>query len=162
MDSPSLTTNKQMEHKTKFIAREAVVTFTPSKVKQSEMPKVSRSEDAYEVVRNFYADVMNYQEQFSVILLNRQNKVLGVKVISQGGLSATVADPKLIFNAAIASLATAIILVHNHPSGNLNPSDADKELTKKLRAGGTLLEINVLDHLIVTEDGFYSFADNEC
>lgn len=151
-----------MEHKNNFIAREAVVTFTPTKVKQSELPKLSKSEDAYEVVRNFYADVMNYQEQFSVILLNRHNKVLGVKVISQGGVSATVADPKLIFNAAIVSLASAIIVVHNHPSGNLSPSDTDKELTKKLRAAGTLLEINVIDHLILTEDGYFSFADNEC
>jgi DNA repair protein RadC len=93
------------------------------------------------------------------MLLNRANKVLGVLEISSGGISGTVADPKLIFAAALKAGASGLILSHNHPSSNLKPSQADISLTKKVKEGGTLLEIFVLDHIIVTSEGYYSFAD---
>jgi len=143
------------------IVREAVTTFTPSKVLQRDLPKIASSQNAYDIVKNFYDETMNYVEQFSVILLNRNNRVLGVKVVSLGGVSGTIADPKVIFCSAISALASAIIVVHNHPSGNLTPSESDNHLTKKLVNGGTLLDIRVLDHLIITEDGYYSYADSE-
>lgn len=146
---------------TKFIVREAKVVYAPSNVKQSQLPKISCADDAYQVVKKFFDDVMNYQEQFALILLNRNNRVLGVEVISKGGAAGTIADPKIIFHHALIALASSIIVVHNHPSGNLNPSESDRALTSKLSNVATLHDIRFLDHLIVSEDGYYSFADNE-
>ncbi|MDZ7650383.1 MAG: JAB domain-containing protein [Cytophagales bacterium] len=93
------------------------------------------------------------------MLTNRANKVLGIFELSTGGVSGTVADPKLIFAAALKGAASGMILAHNHPSGNLQPSQADLDLTKKIREAGKLLEIQLLDHVIVTSEGYYSFAD---
>lgn len=93
------------------------------------------------------------------MLLNRANKVIGILKLSTGGTSATIAEPKLVFASSILSNASSIILAHNHPSGNLTPSQADIDLTKKLKEAGKFLEIPVLDHLIVTSEGYYSFAD---
>jgi DNA repair protein RadC len=98
-------------------------------------------------------------EHFYVILLNRANDVIALKKISEGGVSGTVVDPKLVFNAALMEKASGIILAHNHPSGNTKPSQNDIELTKRLRECGKMLEISVLDHIIVAENCFYSFAD---
>ena len=93
------------------------------------------------------------------MLLNRANRVLGLIDISLGGTAGTIADPKVIFAAAIKSNACGIILVHNHPSGNLKPSQQDLDLTRKIKAGGQLLDIVVMDHMIITSEGFFSFAD---
>ncbi len=105
---------------------------------------------------------IEFVEQFKIILLNRANKVLGIYEVSTGGVSGTVADPKLIFAAAIKTCSSGIILAHSHPSGNLQPSQADIALTRKIKEGGRLLEIPVLDHIIVTSEGYYSFADEGC
>jgi len=94
-----------------------------------------------------------------VILLNRANRVIGIFNLSTGGTVGTVAEPKLVFASSILRNASSIILAHNHPSGNLKPSTADTELTKKMKEAGKLLDIPVLDHLIVTSEGYYSFAD---
>lgn len=93
------------------------------------------------------------------MILNRAQKVLGICEISQGGSSGTVADPKIIFALALKANASGIIVSHNHPSGNLRPSQADIDLTKKLKEGGKFLELQLLDHVIVTSEGYYSFAD---
>lgn len=131
-----------------------------SNVKPSQRPKVSSSRDAYEVFfKNWDLDKIKFVEQFKVMLLNRANKVLGIYELSCGSVSGTVADPKLVFVAALKANASSIILAHNHPSGCLNPSQADINLTKKLKEGGKLLDIAVLDHVIVTNEGHYSFAD---
>jgi DNA repair protein RadC len=98
-------------------------------------------------------------EQFWVLLLNRANEVIRPFQISIGGVAGTIADPKLIFKSAIEHLASALILVHNHPSGNRMPSQADKDLTKKVKEAGRLLEIPILDHLIFTDNAYFSFAD---
>lgn len=120
-------------------------------------PKITCSQDAYEVIK---ADLLDLEyEEFWVLLLNRANQVIKKERISAGGVSGTVADPKIIFKKALDELASGIILVHNHPSGNLSPSGADISLTQKVKSGGKLLDISVLDHLIFTNQGFYSFAD---
>ncbi|HYG38548.1 MAG TPA: DNA repair protein RadC [Cytophagales bacterium] len=119
--------------------------------------KITCSQDVFECIRPQLMDIGH--EEFWIILLNRANVVSNKIQISTGGISGTVADPKIIFKQALDHLASAIILVHNHPSGNLNPSQADIDLTKKLKEAGKFLEIPVLDHLIFTNDGFYSFAD---
>jgi len=94
-------------------------------------------------------DLLELQEEFKILLLNRFNKVIGIFAVSLGGIAGTVADPKLIFGCSLKAAASGIILAHNHPSGSLQPSQADMDLTKKLRDGGKLLDIQVLDHIIV-------------
>jgi DNA repair protein RadC len=131
-----------------------------SNVKPSLRPKISTSRDAFSILKeNWDESKIEFVEQFKVMLTNRAQKVLGIVEISTGGVSGTVADPKVIFAAAIKASASGFILAHNHPSGNLTPSQADIDLTKKMKEGGKLLEIQLLDHLIVTTEGYYSFTD---
>jgi len=131
-----------------------------STVKPSLRPKVRTSQDARDVLMANWDDTkLELMEQFKVMLTNRANKVLGIFEVSTGGISGTVADPKLIFAAAIKGAACGMIIAHNHPSGNLQPSQADIDLTRKIREGGRLLDIPLLDHIILTSEGYYSFAD---
>lgn len=131
-----------------------------SNVKPSLRPKITSSRDAYQVLKQSWDEGrLELVEQFKVMLTNRANKVLGIFEVSTGGIAGTVADPKLIFVAALKSGATGVLLCHNHPSGNLTPSQADIELTKKIKEGGKLLEIQLLDHIILTSEGYYSFTD---
>ncbi len=102
---------------------------------------------------------MEIKEEFYVLLLDRANHVLGYHVLSQGGTAATVVDPKILFALAVESLASSIIIAHNHPSGNLKPSQQDIRLTNKVKNAGDTLDINLLDHIIITKEGYYSFAD---
>ena len=119
--------------------------------------KIQSSEDAYQAMKPNLLDLQ--QEEFWVILLDRSNSIMRKQAISQGGVSGTVADPKVIFKSALEHLASSIILVHNHPSGNKKPSQADISLTKKLKGAGVMLEIPVLDHIIFTDNGYFSFID---
>ncbi len=131
-----------------------------SNVKPSLRPKITSSRDAYQVLKQSWDEGrLELVEQFKVMLTNRANKVLGIFEVSTGGIAGTVADPKLIFVAALKSGATGVLLCHNHPSGNLTPSQADIELTKKIKEGGKLLEIQLLDHIILTSESYYSFTD---
>lgn len=132
-----------------------------SKIKPSERPVVTNSDAAYRLLyQSWDKGKIDMQEQFKVLLLNQANKVLGIYELSVGGITSTVADPRLILAAAIKSNACAIILAHNHPSGLLKTSRADEVLTRKIKQAGDLLDIDVLDHIIVTSDGYFSFADH--
>jgi len=122
-----------------------------------EKPKISGSKDVFEMLRPHLQDI--HHEEFWVVLVNRANRVIRKSQISQGGVAGTVADPKIIFKIALEELASGIILAHNHPSGNLTASQADIDLTKKLKEAGKLLEIQVLDHLILAGQKYFSFAD---
>jgi len=129
-------------------------------VKASQRPHVINAKDAYDCfLPTWNENKIDFVEQFKIMLMNRGGRVLGIFEVSTGGVSGTVADPKLIFSAALKANASSIILAHNHPSGNLKPSNADLELTKKISRAGQLLDINVNDHLIITSEGFYSFAE---
>jgi len=119
--------------------------------------KISTSSNANAIFRSVLTD--KPYEEFWIIMLNRSNRVIGLKMISEGGISGTVVDPKKIFKIALDNHSSGIILGHNHPSGVLVPSEADVKITKKIVNAGLLLEIAVLDHLIITDEGFYSFAD---
>ena len=131
-----------------------------TQVKPSQRPVVSQSKEVYELLKRNWDDTkIELVEQFKILLLNRANKVLGICELSSGGISGTVADPKVIFIAALKAAASNIILAHNHPSGNLKPSRADIELTKRIKEAGQLLEITVLDHIIMSSESFYSLAD---
>lgn len=124
---------------------------------QSERTQIRSSKDVYQYIKPKLLD--QPVEQFWIICLNRANKIIGSRMISHGGVTGTVADPKIIFKFALNDLASGIILIHNHPSGNLKPSHADKKLTQKMVESGRLLEIPVLDHLIFTDEAYFSFAD---
>ncbi len=124
----------------------------------TDKTKITCSKDAYKELAPFVSD--HEQEVFWILALNRANYVEDKIMISSGGLTSTLADTRIIFKRAIDKLATSIILCHNHPSGNLQPSPEDIQLTKKLVSAGRILDIQVLDHLIIAGNNFYSFADN--
>lgn len=124
-----------------------------------EKVKIQSSNDSVKYLRQFYLDDIGIYESFFLMLLNRANQVIGYVKISQGGVTGTVVDPILVAKYAIDSLAKGVILCHNHPSGNLNPSDADRQITEKIKQGLKLFDISVLDHIILTENSYYSFCD---
>lgn len=128
-------------------------------VSPSERQKIVNSKSAFEIFENIWNDQINIYESVYLLLLNRANKVLGYRCISTGGVSGTVVDPKAIYQAALLTNASSVILAHNHPSGNLNPSDADVKLTEKLKAAGYFLDIAFIDHLILADGQYHSFAD---
>jgi len=131
-----------------------------STVKPSQRPKVTSSRHAYEVLlESWDIGKIEFIEQFKILLMNNANRVLGIYEVSTGGVAGTIADPKVIFSAALKANASGIILAHNHPSGNIKPSTTDVGQTSKIINGGEVLEIRILDHLIVTPDGYYSFKD---
>ncbi len=131
-----------------------------SGVPSAERRHVVGSKDAYDIFKaHWNADTIELFEEFQILILNRSNYVLGISQVTAGGTAGTVVDAKLIFQTALLCNATGVILCHNHPSGNLNPSHADLKLTKKLRSGGKLLNLSVLDHLIISKEGYYSFKD---
>lgn len=131
------------------------------KIPYSSLPIVTDSKCAEEYFRKYWDDdTIDHIEQFMALFLNRANKIIGWSRISIGGSNGTIADPKVIFQIALKSNASSIILAHNHPSGNLKHSENDLNLTRKLVNAGNHLDISVLDHLILTSEGYYSFADD--
>ena len=122
-----------------------------------EKAKIGGSKDAFQILQLKLEDLPH--EEFWVMLLNRANKVIDTKLVGRGGVSSTVVDSKVIFSFALESLASAIILAHNHPSGNLKPSNSDIRLTKKIVDAGKIMEVPVLDHIIVGDNDYFSFAD---
>ena len=123
--------------------------------------KVTNSKDAADFIRRVYPrGSVELQEAFVVLYLNRRNEILGYYRHSVGGITGTVADPRIIFATAVTSASVGMIMAHNHPSGNLSPSQADIELTRKVKEGGKLLDVQLLDHVIITKTSHYSFADN--
>lgn len=123
----------------------------------NELTAISGSHDVAGFLQKEFGDYRH--EVFIVLFLNRANKIKHKEIISSGGLTGTVADPRIIMRKALEQDAVALILCHNHPSGNLKPSKADEELTRKIREAALMLDIRVLDHLIVSQEGYYSFAD---
>ncbi len=122
-----------------------------------ELPRITSSQIAYDIL---YARLNNlYHEEFWILFLNRNNQVMKEERMSAGGVHGTVVDPKMIFKRALEHNASGIVLAHNHPSGNLKPSDEAIKLTTKMTAAGTMLEIRVIDHLIIAGSSYYSFAD---
>ena len=131
-----------------------------SKVKPSERPQIRSSKDCYEILKQTWdEDKIEFVEQFKVVLLNKAQRVLGIYEMSTGGVAGTIADTRLVFIAVLKANACGIIISHNHPSGNLIPSRADEELTRKMKQAGLLIEIPVLDHIIMTSESYFSFAD---
>jgi DNA repair protein RadC len=123
--------------------------------------QITCSNDAYLELKNWFPeDIISLKEMFVVLYLNRANKVLAAYEVSTGGMTGTIADPRLIYTAGLKITAVGIVVAHNHPSGSLKPSQADIHLTEKIRDAGKLLDILLIDHLILTQDRYYSFADD--
>jgi len=122
-----------------------------------EKPKITSSKDGFNIMQPIIGDLEH--EEFWVLFLNNSNKVLAKNQISKGGLTATIVDVRLLFKQALELTSVAMIVCHNHPSGKLEPSNADKQLTQKIKQAGTTLDIKLLDHLIITEKAYFSFAD---
>jgi DNA repair protein RadC len=133
-----------------------------SRVKASDRPKVTCSKDTNNLLMGSWdPNTLGHVEEFKILLLNRSNAVLGIMEVSKGGISGTVTDIRIILQAAIKANASGMIVCHNHPSGNLNPSESDTRLTQKIKEAGNIIDIQLLDHLILTlDDNYYSFADN--
>lgn len=132
-----------------------------SKIRPSDRKRITCSRDAYDSFKeNWNDDTLEYFEEFKVLLLNRSNAVLGILAASKGGVSGTVTDVRIILQAALKSNASGLIVYHNHPSGNLNPSESDTKITKKIKEAGNIMDIQLLDHLIISNEDYYSFADN--
>lgn len=148
------------------VTENAVVAETSSEYKLTkvksdfERVKITSSIESADYIRKFYSDDIGIFESSFILLLDRSNHTIGYAKISQGGISGTVVDVRIIAKYAIDSLCSAVILAHNHPSGNLKPSQADERLTKQVFEGLKLLEVQLLDHVILTETDYYSFGDN--
>ena len=125
-----------------------------------EQVKISNSENAADFIRQFYSDDIEIYESFFILLMNRANKVTGYAKISQGGVCGTIVDKKILLKYVVDSLASAVIIAHNHPGGNTSPSDSDIRITKEVRELCKLVDSTLLDHVILTAESFYSFADN--
>jgi len=132
-----------------------------SKVKAADRIKISGSQDAFEILYEHWdKETIEHIEEFKILLLNRANMVLGIASLFKGGVVGTVIDPRIIFQYALKANAAQIILAHNHPSGNIKPSEADRAITQKIKEGAKHLDITVLDHIILTcDENYYSFSE---
>lgn len=138
---------------------EIQVSYKPGLI--SSTTNITNSQNAYEIFKSLFpAETISLQEQFVVLYLNRANRIIGSYQLSKGGITGTIADVRLILSVALKTLATGLILAHNHPSGNLKPSEADKQITSKIRQAAKLLDIEVIDHIIISSEGYYSFMDD--
>ncbi|OIV43272.1 RadC family protein [Flavobacterium johnsoniae] len=122
-----------------------------------KLKKITSSKAVFEIMQPIIGELSH--EEFWVLFLNNSNKVISKSQLSKGGITGTVVDIRLVFKLALENGATSLILCHNHPSGNFNPSDADKQITNKIKIGGELLDVKILDHIIITETKYYSFVD---
>lgn len=134
-----------------------------TKIKASERPQITSPEAAYKLaIKTWNPGKIEFLEQLKILLLNNSNMVLGIYEVSSGGTTGALIDIKLIFTAALKANASALIMIHNHPSGKTLPSISDKLLTKKVKEAGGILDIKVIDHLIISPETYYSFANNGC
>lgn len=129
--------------------------------KSGDRLKISSSNEAYKLLKEIWSKQIETREEMIILLLDRSNTVLGYDMLSMGGITGTVADIRLLYSVALNSLATSIIMSHNHPSGNMIPSQSDIDLTKKVKEAGKVMDIQLLDHIIISTDTYYSFADED-
>jgi len=141
-----------------FSIKEIDISYSYGTAK-AERERITSSLDAKKIFRSMIANSIEYKESFLLLILNNSNEILGIKKISEGGITATVVDVRLIFQTVLKAHGVAFILCHNHPSGKLQPSQADKQITNKIKEGAKVLDLKLLDHLIITKESGYSFAD---
>ena len=154
---------EELRHIYKLTARqtqnvENFKSFRKRALIKKDLNQIRSSSDANDLILPYFIDLNH--EEFFCIFLNRANKVLKVDQISKGGVSGTVTDVRIIFKNAVLVTASGVIVAHNHPSGNLNPSESDVKITRKIKEAGEILDVQLLDHLIIHDSDYYSFADN--
>lgn len=151
-----------MEQKEFFNVAEVQLSYKPH-FKAQERPQINSAKQAYDILLgNWDLSLINFIEQAKMILLNRNNRVLGIVDLSTGGGGSTVVDAKVVFAIALKATATSLILAHNHPSGDLKPSSYDIRLTENLKQAGKILGIDIHDHLIISENGYFSMTEGGC
>lgn len=150
--------NKEMKTSEKSFVKEYKLSVSNNN--SFEKKKISSSEDAYNFIRQFYKEDIEIYESCFLLMLDRANQTIGWAKISQGGIIGTIVDTKIVCKYAIDSLANSVILAHNHPTGNLNPSEADKTITRNIAKALKVVDSKLLEHLIITSENYYSFADN--
>lgn len=128
-------------------------------IAKAERETIKSSLDARNIFRSLIESSIEYKESFMLLVLNNANEILGIKKISDGGITGTIVDIRLIFQTILKAHGIAFIICHNHPSGKLQPSEADKDLTQKIKEGADILNLKLLDHLIITKENEFSFAD---
>lgn len=142
------------------VAEIDIIYYKKVHVKHALRPLIQTSHHAYEIFMHYWdPGKMDLQEEFKVLYLSRANRVLYHFAVSRGGLNGTVLDPRLVLAAALKLASCSMVLAHNHPSGNLTPSRADQEMTQKMKQAASYFDIKVLDHLIISSEGYFSFAD---
>ena len=129
------------------------------KRKNFSKPKFQNSNQVYKILYPFFESVIDHHESFKILLCDNNNRILGVHHVSEGGLTGTVVDIRIIAQSIILSNAKSVVIAHNHPSGKLEPSSADIKITNKIKDMCQLIEVNLLDHIILTSDSYYSFCD---
>ena len=149
----------ETKKKVTYIDQFKIIAEPQADFNRLEKCKITCSGDCYKFAQKLYNGDLEVYESFFVALLNRQNSTKGWARISQGGVSGTVTDIRMIAKHAVELLASSVVLVHNHPSGNIKPSQADMEITKRVKQVLELFDIKVLDHIILAEDNYFSFAD---
>jgi DNA repair protein RadC len=154
----ALSKQRIMKRNQKEILREIKITYSSGK-KFDDLPSITGSKDAVQVFRTLWPPTLELREECYVLYLNRSNRAFGWLLVSIGGISGTVVDPRLIFSTALKCNAVSFVMAHNHPSGNLQPSENDKVNTAKMVEAGKFLELSLLDHIILTKEGHFSFAD---
>jgi DNA repair protein RadC len=140
---------------------EVKISYRP-KVKPSERPCLMSSADIFKFLKEngvFHPDTIELRESFKVMLLNSANRLLGIAHLSEGGVSRTEVDMRHVMQAAILANAAGIVLCHNHPSGNVQPGTADDRMTERVKAASEIFDIRVLDHIVLSSEGYYSYAD---
>lgn len=142
------------------VISEIELTYRPL-LKVSELPIIKSSEEAYNIfVGKWDMGKLEFVEQFKALFLNRANRVIGICTITSGGINSTVLDYRILFGVALKAVASAVIIAHNHPSGNMRPSNSDMKVTQSVNEAGKLLGIELLDHLIITKEGYCSLKDD--
>jgi len=152
------TTNKIKE----FTVTEVTATYKRA-FKVSERPKILQPDDLFLILQKYepLIDIISYKEMFVVVYVNQSSNILSIQRISEGGFTATTVDIRIIIQSALMQCATGMFLVHNHPSGHLRPSEADKTITKRIKQAAAFFDIKLLDHLIISDESFYSMYDND-
>lgn len=145
-----------------FTVTEVTTSYKPA-FKSSERPKILNPNDLYELILKYepMQEILNYKEMFVAVYVNQNSTVLSIQRIGEGGLTATSVDVRIIMQSALLQCATGIFLLHNHPSRHLRPSEADKTITKRIKQAAAFFDIQVLDHLIISDESFYSMFEND-
>lgn len=144
-----------------FLLNEVCLTYKTKAPITSNTPVISGPEDAFRILKQHWETDINMVERFKVLLLDTKNRVIGISNFSQGGMNGTVVDSRILFATALQALATAMIIAHNHPSGDVQPSKNDEILTDRLMRVGKDLDLPIIDHLIVSPDSYYSFGSKQ-